>query len=102
MEKILKISEVEIFPVRPNNGLIAFASFVLNSQFKISDVSIHTRLQGGFRLVFPSKKLYDGRQVFSFCPITSEAQKVIESAVIGKYEKIFLRAKILERARGRR
>ena len=36
----ITLSEIEIIPVKPHNGLIAFSSFVLNKSFYIGDVAI--------------------------------------------------------------
>ena len=41
---MIKLTEIEIVPVRPNKGLVAFASFILNDSFFIGDVAIYTRI----------------------------------------------------------
>ena len=47
----LTVDEIEIYPVRPRGGLVAFASFVLNGAVFVGNVGIHTRPDGsGYRL----------------------------------------------------
>lgn len=83
----IQISEVQIAPVKPQNGLVAFASFVVNNSLYCGSVAIFTRPSGGFRLVYPTKTLL-GRQIDIFHPISPQAGKIIEVAVLSKYEEV--------------
>lgn len=84
-----KITEIEIIPVKPKGGLIAFASFVLDGKYYVSSVAIYTRLDGsGYRLVYPSKKVGE-RNINIFHPIKAEVGKVIEKAITEKVNKLF-------------
>ncbi len=91
----LKISEVSIEPVTNRNGLIGFASFLINDSFKILNVAIHTCLSSshGIRLVFPQKK-YDGRKLNTVYPISREAYEATVAVVSEEYQSI------MERLRG--
>ena len=81
------ISEIEIMPVRPHGGLVAFASFVLCGTIYCSSVGIMTRLDGSYRLTFPTKKV--GLNSFGiFYPIDRYVGQEIEEAVISKYEDV--------------
>lgn len=84
MSKNMRISEVQIEFIKPNNGLIGFASFVVDGEMYISSVAIHTKLNGeGYRLTYPSK----GR--FTIChPINKEASHKIEMAVFAKLKDV--------------
>jgi len=56
MEKV--ISEVQIIPVKPNNGLVAFALCVLNEELYLGSIGIFTLLnKPGFRLTHPTRKV---------------------------------------------
>jgi len=83
----LEISEVQIIPIKPLNGLVAFASAVISNQFYIGNIAIYTSpiSSGGYRLVFPNKKLASGQVVDCFHPITQEAGRVVSEAIIRKY-----------------
>ena len=87
--EITKISELEIIPVKPKDGLIGFASFVLDAKYYVSSVAIYSRLDGsGFRLVYPTKKVGE-KNINIFHPITQGAGKIIEETVINKVNDIF-------------
>ncbi|MBI2063148.1 MAG: septation protein SpoVG family protein [Candidatus Yanofskybacteria bacterium] len=83
------ISEIQISPVKPKDGLIAFASFVLDGKYYVGSVAIFTRLgKSGYRLVYPAKKLGEKNLNF-FHPISQEAGKSIEDAITEKVNELF-------------
>ena len=84
------VSEIQIIPVKPQDGLVAFVSCVINNQFYIGDIAIHTSLTkpSGYRLVYPAKMLVNGKRVNTAYPINRKSGDVIEKAVIGKFEKL--------------
>ncbi len=85
----LTISEINVIPVKPNEGLIGFASFVLDERYYVGSVAIYTRLDDfGYRLVYPTKKVGD-KNINIFHPITQEVGGVIEEEVIKKLSEIF-------------
>ncbi len=85
----MKISEVQIDFIKPNNGLIGFASFVIDSSVYISSVAIHTKLNGdGYRLTYPSKGS------FTIChPINKSASLEIETAIFSKLKDVMKKVK---------
>jgi DNA-binding cell septation regulator SpoVG len=83
----VKISEVQIAPIKPQGGLVAFASFVIENALYCGSVGIITRPSGGFRLLYPTKAVA-GRQIDVFHPISGEAGKHIERVVLSKYEEV--------------
>lgn len=83
----MKISEVQIIPVKPNNGLVAFASFVIGEAIYCSSVGIMTRPNGDYRLLYPTKKI-SGRDISIYYPISKEVGCAIQEAVITKYEDV--------------
>lgn len=57
---ITTVRDIQIVPVKPEQGLIGFASFVVDDRWYIGSVAIYTRLDGqGIRLVYPKKNLID-------------------------------------------
>lgn len=84
----MKISEVSITPVKPQNGHIAFASIVIDDGMYLSSIAIYTKLDGAYRLLYPTKKVGE-RFVNLFHPISREASKQIEDAIFKKCEEIF-------------
>ena len=85
----IRISEIELIPIKPTGGLIGFASFVIDGRFYIGSVAIYTRLDGsGYRLVYPTKKV-GSKNVNVFHPINKEASKTIDEAVMNKINELF-------------
>jgi len=86
----LTISEINIVPIKPKDGLVAFISCIINNSIYLGNIGLHTRLDGGYRLVFPAKKIND-QLIFYHNPINKETTKIIEKAVQKKYQKIINR-----------
>ena len=84
----MKITEVEIVPVKPEAGLIAFASCVVDDAFYLGSIAIFTKLKGGYRLVFPTKKI-GGKNFHYHHPINEIALAELEKAILNYYEAIF-------------
>ncbi len=82
-----KISEIEIEPVKPRGGLVAFASFVLDGYLYCGSVGIMVRPDGSYRLSFPTRKT-GPNQLSVFHPINKVAGKTISDAVLKKYEDV--------------
>lgn len=84
----MKISEIQIVPIKPNDGLVAFASVVLNDSLYVGSIGIHTRLEGGYRLTYPTKKV-SGKDLNIFHPINRELSQKIECAIFEKLDLIY-------------
>lgn len=83
----MQISEIQIIPVKPNNGLVAFASCVINDELYLGSIAIFTRIDGTHRLVYPTRKIGD-KTINIFHPITKKAGSEIEQKIINKYENV--------------
>ena len=82
-----KVTEIQIIPVKPKDGLVGFASFIFDNSFYFASIGIYTRPQGGYRLTYPTRKSSIS-SLPVFHPINKEIAKEIEEAVISKYEEI--------------
>lgn len=81
------ISEVQITPVKANDGLVGFASFVYDNSFYFGSIGIYTRPQGGYRLTYPTRKATNGN--FNvFHPINRVVAEEIEKVIISKFENV--------------
>lgn len=69
------------------NGLVGFASLVVNEELYLGSIGIMTRPEGGYRLVYPSKKIGD-RNINYFYPINHEIGKLIEEKVVEKVNEV--------------
>lgn len=82
-----RLSEIQIIPIKPQNGLVAFASFVLDDRLYLGSIGIVTRPNGGYRLVYPTKKVAD-RNLNIFYPINREFALAIETEVVRQFEEV--------------
>ena len=62
----MQVTEVDVAFVKPKDGLIAFASVVLDDQLYLSGIAIHSRLVGsGYRLTYPTRKVGEANSACS-------------------------------------
>ena len=85
----MKISEIQIIPIKPNNGLVAFASIVLADSLYLDSIGFYTRIDGsGYRITYPTKKIGD-RNISIYYPINKKTSKAIEKTIITEARKMF-------------
>ena len=85
----MEITEIQIIPIKANNGLIAFCSIVLNDSLYLSSIGIHKRIDGsGYRITYPTKKIGE-KNLNIYHPISKEMGLLIEEAIIRKAKEIF-------------
>lgn len=83
----MKISEVQITPVKPHNGIVAFCSFVLDDSLYLGSIALMTRPDGALRLCYPTKKV-GSQNINIFYPIQYKVGALILSAMLTEYEKL--------------
>ncbi len=83
-----KLSEIQVTPIQPKDGVVGFASFVLDDALFLGSIAIVTRPHGGFRLCFPTKKIGD-RSIGIYYPITKDFADEIEKKVIKQLENVW-------------
>lgn len=82
-----KLSEIQVTPIKPINGLIGFASVVFDNSFYLSGIGVYTRPCGGYRLTYPTRKSTNGN-LNVFHPINRDIAESIERAVSEKFQKL--------------
>ncbi len=84
----MTVKKVEIIPIKPQDGLLAFASIEIDDCIYIGSIGVHKRRDGsGFRITFPTRKI--GSHQLSIChPTTPGLSKEIESAITSKAEEV--------------
>jgi len=89
-----KISEIQIIPIKPKDGLVAFASCVINNYLYIGNIALYTSPSRpeGYRLVYPTKILPTGKQINIFHPINHHAGEILSGAIIKKFKEILRKA----------
>jgi DNA-binding cell septation regulator SpoVG len=83
----ITISEIQFYPVKPQDGLLGFVSFVLDGKFWMGSVAVFTRRDGGYRLVYPTRKVA-GQNINVFHPINPDVGLQVEQAVSEKVAEI--------------
>lgn len=88
---MIKISEIQIVPIKAQNGLMAFASVVINDSFYLGSIGVHSRIDGsGYRLTYPTKPV-GGRDLNIYHPINKEVSDAIERAIFAKVKEVIER-----------
>ncbi len=86
--KTMKITEIQIIPIKPKEGLVAFASIVVENSLYLGSLGIYTKLDGsGYRITYPTKKI-GNKNINIYHPINKETSRAIEEAIISEAEKI--------------
>jgi len=82
------ITEVQIVPIKAQNGLVAIASVVFDNSLYLGSIGIYTKLDGpGYRITYPTKSS-GGRNFNIYHPISREVSEAIEQAVLTKAEEV--------------
>ena len=83
----METSEVQVVPIKPNNGLVGFASVLFNNSLYLGSIGIYTRPEGGYRLTYPTRKA-GTTNINVFYPIRKEVAVFLERVIIGKFEEV--------------
>ena len=84
----MQVTEVEIVFVKPKDGMIGFASLVVDNQLYLSGIAIHRKLVGsGYRLTYPTRKVGEA-QLSLFHPIRKPIGLAIERAIFDKLKNV--------------
>ncbi len=84
----MRIKNVIIKPVAPNNGLVGFASITLGDDMVFNSIAIYRKLDSsGYRLVYPTKSQM--RMKYVFHPLTRKMSKEIEQAIFEECKNVF-------------
>ncbi len=86
MQEVM-ITEVQVIPIKPVNGLVGFASVVFNGCLYLGSIGIFTRPEGGYRLTYPTRKTGIAN-INIFYPIRKETAAILEKVVIEKFEEV--------------
>lgn len=86
-----KVTEVQIVPIKPYRGLVAFASVVFEGNLYLGSIGVHKKLNSeGYRITYPTKRVGDNN-INIYHPINRQTSRAIEKAIIEKAKEIFER-----------
>jgi len=69
---------------KSEDGLIGWASCVLNESMFLNNIAIRHSKEGEVILTFPAKKSKSNQKYFYFNPISHDAANVLKKAIIDK------------------
>lgn len=85
----MKINRIELIPINAQQGLIAFASIILDNSIFLGSIGVHKCLrEPGYRLTYPTKKIGTTHMAL-YHPITPFLSKHIEEAIGEKAAELF-------------
>lgn len=88
----MEVTEVNIVPVKVVEGLVAFASCVVNGQLYLGSMGVHRRLDGsGYRITYPTKRI-GSRELNYYHPLNKQVGSAIEKAIVAKCKELFERS----------
>ena len=77
-------------PIKPKQGLVAFASIVIENSVYLGSIGVYTRLDGsGYRITYPTKKI-GNKDINVYHPIDKGTSEMIEKAIINEAERILI------------
>ena len=80
----MTITEVQIVPIKAQDGLVAIASVVFDDSLYLGSIGIYTKRNGpGYRITYPTKS-NSGRNFNIYHPTRREVSEAIERAVFSK------------------
>jgi len=78
----MKITEIQIIPIKANDGLVAFGSVIFDNSLYLGSIGIYKKLDGsGYRITYPTKKI-GYKDINIYHPINKETSKAIEKEII--------------------
>ena len=84
----MNISEITFTPIKPIDGLIGFASLVIESNIYLGSIGVYSKRDGtGYRIAYPTKKI-GTRNINLYHPINKESGEIIEDAIISRVNEI--------------
>ena len=84
----MTITEVQVVPIKAQDGLVAIASVVFDSSLFLGSIGVYTKRNGpGYRITYPTKS-NSGRNFNIYHPIRRDVSEAIEQAVLSKAEEV--------------
>jgi DNA-binding cell septation regulator SpoVG len=79
----LKVSEVKMRFHEGDDVLLGWASCVVNDALYLNNIAIVRGEDGGLKLHYPSTRSQSDQRHFHFNPITRQAQRTFDKAILG-------------------
>jgi DNA-binding cell septation regulator SpoVG len=84
----LDVSTIHIRLANGKDGLIGWASCIVNDAIYLNNIAIRRVLDGRTILTYPSKKTKNDLKYYFFNPINREAKAALENAILAKFQEM--------------
>lgn len=71
----------------PRNGVIAWASCVINGSVQLNNISIHRDDDGHLGTRFPFRQGRAGQKFFYCRPLHQEAKRILDDAILARFSR---------------
>jgi|24BtaG_2_1085350.scaffolds.fasta_scaffold00346_7 DNA-binding cell septation regulator SpoVG len=86
---MIKVTRVDIMPVKQKEGLVGFATVVINGDLLLGSIAIRRDRQGRYFILYPIKKL--GDKTFEiYHPLNKETSIAISEAVVKRAKEVII------------
>ena len=86
---MINVTEVKVRLLNgKENGVIGWASCVVNNAISLSNIAVMYSIDGEITLSFPANITRDRRKHFHFKPITHNAADVLRKAIVKELEAV--------------
>ena len=83
------VTETTFYPIKPTEkGLIGFCSCLIDGKISISSIAVYTTPSANIRLLFPSKKLPNSKEIQVVYPVSKPVYEAIKESVKKKIESL--------------
>ena len=86
----IKVDNIQFIPIKPQSGLVGFASCEIDETFYLGSLGVYTNLSspGTYRITYPCKKLRNGELIQIFFPLSEEVNEAITKAISNKVSQL--------------
>ena len=89
IQQRLVISDIKLrFVENGKDGLLAWASCVVNGAIFLNNIAVRRGRDGGLLLTYPAKRTAAGAKYHIFHPINADANAQVEEAIVGALAKL--------------
>lgn len=81
---MMRITEIHIHPVIPQNGLVAFVNLVIDDALFLGSIAVHEKRDGsGYRLTYPTKG-----KGYLFHPTRPHLSRALEDRIFAEMKTV--------------
>lgn len=87
MEYELEVTDIKM-KIREGNGMKAICNIIINGLIALNDIRVIENKEGRLMIAMPSKKMSDGTFRDLANPVSAEARRILETAILDEYYQL--------------